>query len=641
MTITTTHHHEDNDITRVRVAVVGAGAAGLMCAHQLLTNKEGAITSTENMVILEARNRTGGRIHTTVEPAATPTTSRSSNSTTGNGDPVENRTVYRDHGAAWVHGTGCDWPHYPSANIAASENNDQAVAEQEDPPTNTNPMMELLQQITPPGENVCLTHLVPTFPLGNPWMRPGHVCVGPNQLALFVDGIPITLGGNKNDDEDSQPSNHKETTVKGMSQEESQDILILALQEHYDIMNQVGRLGYSLMANGNIQDTIDKSFQDALQQIASTKKSASDHDNSKIIELEENTNHTKALIPLVAAFYRYLIECWHGTSASGLQLLEFSAHVDSDDDADEKNTDDETKFRDEGDFYGPHCTMKQGMHAILTPLLEKVSPCIKLGVPVTRIIRQTSQDGDLIRLETSTGMAVEADYCIMTVPLGCLAESLRNGTENNTTTEGTIQFEPSLSPEKITAIQHMDMGCYKKVFLTFDRIFWPEKQAFLGLVRSKRMKDVNDDGDGIGNHLLLDNLWACKGIPCIEAVLIGTVGIWGTGKSDSVIRNAVLQFFADAMDLDLDTQLQEWCVDCHVTRWEEDPYSRGAYSGYRLGTTELHTQGLATSEWDGRLLFAGEATLSGYEGSVHAALISGRIAAKEIQSKLSGKAVEG
>jgi monoamine oxidase len=44
------------------VAVIGAGAAGLMAA-QLLTN------AGRRAVVLEARDRIGGRIHTVTDPA--------------------------------------------------------------------------------------------------------------------------------------------------------------------------------------------------------------------------------------------------------------------------------------------------------------------------------------------------------------------------------------------------------------------------------------------------------------------------------------------------------------------------------------------------------------------------------------------
>jgi len=152
---------------------------------------------------------------------------------------------------------------------------------------------------------------------------------------------------------------------------------------------------------------------------------------------------------------------------------------------------------------------------------------------------------------------------------------------------------------------------------------------------------ISDKEEALGNFLFLDNLWAKDGIPCLEAVLIGDAGSWATGKSDDVIRDAVLKFMEDAMGSSVDwsspsssasLSLSECCVDCHVTRWEEDPFSKGAYSGFQLGTMDWHCAELSRSEWDGHLIFAGEATHQEYEGSVHAALLSGVEAAKKIVS---------
>ena len=196
---------------RVKVAVIGAGAAGLMCANELLMVSNGddgdgdgdgspVSIDLEDIVILEARDRIGGRIHTTVE-TVTPIDDDD------DGAPV---TVYRDHGAAWVHGTSSDWPDYyhsPSQPQSKEEDDDKD-------PVVANPMMKLLQQVTPPGENVCLTHLEPTFPLGNPWMRPGHVCIGPKQLVLFVDGVQI--GGH--DGNCNENGNDTERVKKGRCQ---------------------------------------------------------------------------------------------------------------------------------------------------------------------------------------------------------------------------------------------------------------------------------------------------------------------------------------------------------------------------------------------------------------------------------------
>jgi len=92
--------------------------------------------------------------------------------------------------------------------------------------------------------------------------------------------------------------------------------------------------------------------------------------------------------------------------------------------------------------------------------------------------------------------------------------------------------------------------------------------------------------------------------------------------------------------------LKKHLVNCHITRWEEDPYTYGAYSSFHLGTLERHVESLQQPEWDERLWFAGEHTHSEYMGSVHAALFSANRVAESIiqttaasQSSLSSAAV--
>mmetsp|Transcript_2204 Transcript_2204/g.2434 ORF Transcript_2204/g.2434 Transcript_2204/m.2434 type:complete len:111 (-) Transcript_2204:2-334(-) len=68
--------------------------------------------------------------------------------------------------------------------------------------------------------------------------------------------------------------------------------------------------------------------------------------------------------------------------------------------------------------------------------------------------------------------------------------------------------------------------------------------------------------------------------------------------------------------------LQQHLVQCQITRWEEDPYTGGAYSSFQLGTLERHVVALQQPDWDQRLWLAGEHTHSEHMGSVHAALLS-------------------
>jgi monoamine oxidase len=62
---------ERNDFTanaRVKCAIVGAGASGLRCANVLIREYGYAAS---DILILEARDRIGGRIHTTRETRVT------------------------------------------------------------------------------------------------------------------------------------------------------------------------------------------------------------------------------------------------------------------------------------------------------------------------------------------------------------------------------------------------------------------------------------------------------------------------------------------------------------------------------------------------------------------------------------------
>ena len=200
----------------------------------------------------------------------------------------------------------------------------------------------------------------------------------------------------------------------------------------------------------------------------------------------------------------------------------------------------------------------------------------------------------------------------------------------------------------------MSMGAYKKVFLTFSSIFWPVQEPFIGLILCKEFGKHDNDIEFdptvfVGNYMQIDNFWAKHGIPSMEVTLVGDGAAWSSGRSDDEIRNVVLEFIQKAMfgnagcryqeGINIDTHnnhdnISSLCVGCHVTRWEEDKYSKGAYSGYVLGTNEQHVQDLGASEWDGTLLFAGEATNSSYEGTVHAALLSGKDVSIQVMSKI-------
>jgi monoamine oxidase len=536
---------ESNDTTanntRVKFAIVGAGASGLRCAN-LLIREHGY--DAQDILILEARDRIGGRIRTTRETRVTVS--------------GENAEFSLDHGAAWVHGTGLDWA------IAPVTGNKNAIPE-------PNPMMELLEEATPHGESLYEKHLKPIFS-GNPWMRPQEIAHKAGEVSLYVEGRRL---------------------------EKDSPIISEALTRYFSLLEEVSEFGDDLYDRGMGVETTQQSLQGAIEKVQTQAKFQT--------QLRDFSESDRSAIKGLTGFYLDMIGCWEGASTSDLQLCQFTNDSD-----DEVETDE--AYTEEGDFYGPHCTLTHGMETLLEPLLKHgVRERIRLNEEVSKI---RDQDG-LIVLDISEGRTVNADYCVVTMPIGCLKEAI--GSKR--------LFQPELSDDKLEAIRAISMGSYKKVFLTFDHIFWPADEAILGMVRKTTETNVDDP---LGNYLLFDNLWARDGIPCIEAVLVGAVGNHFSHKSDDVIRDAVLDFMQDAMGLE--TDIRELCTDCHATRWEEDPFSRGAYSHLGLGALPRNVVELSRAEWDGRLVFCGEATIEEYEGSVHAALFSGKNAAESLHS---------
>ena len=138
---------------KTQVVIVGAGASGLQCASILKRNGF-------DCVIVEARDRIGGRIHSQVLER-----------TTTDGTNVE---FTMDYGAAWVHGLGYEWP--TGARIRV-------------PKVQPNPMMELLIQNV--GKQAAFEeHLQPVFP-GNPWTRPKFALFDTNQIIFYQGGKQI------------------------------------------------------------------------------------------------------------------------------------------------------------------------------------------------------------------------------------------------------------------------------------------------------------------------------------------------------------------------------------------------------------------------------------------------------------------
>lgn len=217
------------------------------------------------------------------------------------------------------------------------------------------------------------------------------------------------------------------------------------------------------------------------------------------------------------------------------------------------------------------------------------------------------------------------------------------------------------------------MGSYTKIVMTFDEIWWPvEMASFVGIVNDYHTRSTNSTGSSygttcrgqktcLGAYVALHNFWANDGVPVLEIIAIGDASKRIGKSADALVRAETFRLMENTIGdgiLEVN-QLDQICKEFKITRWDSDPvswynnscfmsycmnkftlndlvfqYSQGAYSHWPLNASHWHIEELASPDWDDTLHFAGEATIPEYEGSVHAAIISGKKVAQDVIQKI-------
>ena len=248
-----------------------------------------------------------------------------------------------------------------------------------------------------------------------------------------------------------------------------------------------------------------------------------------------------------------------------------------------------------GDVQGGDAVISSGYSTLVQRLSEGLD--IRFGETVETV----RYDDQGISLSTQR-QVFEADAVVVTVPLGVLKAN-------------AIRFEPALPAPKQAAITRLGMGAYNKLWLCFDRVFWPDNI------------DILCRETGVSGRW---NAWYAMNKVGKGAVLCA---LFGGSTADAIEREeeevvleealAVLrQIFSDRVGT---------LKGHHVTRWRQDPFARGAYSYAHVATQPEDRQHLA-APIGARVFFAGEATSPLYSATVHGAYASGLRAAAEYLS---------
>lgn len=201
---------------------------------------------------------------------------------------------------------------------------------------------------------------------------------------------------------------------------------------------------------------------------------------------------------------------------------------------------------------------------------------------------------------THNGTVTEADYVLLTVPLGVLKAN-------------TIQFLPALSSTKQTAIQKIGMNCVNKFLLTWNNAFWDDVQyiSYTPEIKDKfnyfvNLKKVN---------------------PAANALMTFAYANYARqteAMTDAQVIDEIMSHLKDIYGNKIPNP-----TNMLRTKWQSNENSFGAYSYTAVGTEMKHFDDLA-EEIDNKVFFAGEHTEIDYFSTAHGAYLSGIREAEKI-----------
>jgi len=215
-----------------------------------------------------------------------------------------------------------------------------------------------------------------------------------------------------------------------------------------------------------------------------------------------------------------------------------------------------------------------------------------LNILLNQRVSQIDYSGTKAKI-THNGNITEADYVLVTVPLGVLKS-------------GNIQFVPALPTTKQTAIQKVGMNCVNKFLLTWNTAFWDDEQyiCYTPEIRDKfnyfvNVKKFHPNVNGLITFAYADyarQTETMTEVQIIDEIMAHLKDIYGNNipNPTNILR----------------------------TKWQTNENSYGAYSFTQVGTEMQHFEDLA-EEINDKLFFAGEHTEVDYFSTAHGAYLSG------------------
>ncbi len=251
---------------------------------------------------------------------------------------------------------------------------------------------------------------------------------------------------------------------------------------------------------------------------------------------------------------------------------------------------------DDGRDHGADALLPDGYDRVVNALAEGLD--IRLSQTVKRIEHGSAlKEG--VRVTTQSG-SFSAQRLVVTLPLGVLKA-------------GAVEFMPGLGSKRKTALDHLGMDVLDKVFLKFERAFWPDETELINYI----------DADRRAWPEAL-NLEAILGEPILVWFNAGSFARSLEAQADADVVGSAMR--AMGLMFGKDAPAPAGAV---VTRWSKDPFALGSYSHVAVGGSADDRVALGEPENE-TLFFAGEHTDRDRYATVTGAYRSGLRVASEV-----------
>lgn len=263
---------------------------------------------------------------------------------------------------------------------------------------------------------------------------------------------------------------------------------------------------------------------------------------------------------------------------------------------------------------GGYQSVARGLSMLPTPLN------IRQKAPVKRITYTTEGAAGPAKIDLEDGQSVEADYIVNTIPLGVLKH-------------GGIEFQPPLPSWKTDAIGRLGFGVLNKVILVYKEAFWDRDRDIFGTLQTPTNRLSLHQKDYVsrrGRFFQWFNVSNTTGMPCLLALMAGDAGYdTEITPNDELIAEAT-----EVLRMRYGARVPSQPLEAVVTRWESDRFARGSYSNAGVKMQAEDYQLMARSV--GNLHFAGEHTIVTHPATVHGAYLSGLRAASDVLEEMLG-----